>query len=132
MSNSAPFKPLGFMVAAALFGVGFFLIAALYAIGGWWLDSGTGVLRAGLGLMVLGVLAGFSPSGKRWGRACSLWAGAISASTAILFWSGPGTIWPIVLAFSAGITGGAVFVGAVVGSALNSRRHPPDRARKAR
>lgn len=106
----------------ALFVVGFAVVAALQAAGGWWLNSGTGVLRTVLVLLALGVFAALWRSGRPWVRACALWAGAISGMAVVLFWIGPGTIWPIVLAAAAAITAGAVFGGAGLGFVLNKRR----------
>ena len=110
-------KPAPRSEQAALFIVGFAVVATLQAVGGWWLNSGTGVLRTVLVLLALGVFAALWRSGSPWVRACALWTGAISGTTVLLFSIGPGTIWPIVLAFAAAITAGAVFGGAFVGSA---------------
>ena len=111
--NSAPF-----VEKAAWFVFGFAAAATLHAIGGWWLNSGTGVLRTVLVLLALGVFAALWRSGRLWVRACALWAGAISGMTVVLFWMGPGNIWPIVLAFAGGISFGAVFGGALLGSVV--------------
>ena len=116
-------RTVPFVEKAVWFVLGFAAVAASYVVGGWWLNSGTGVLRTVLGLLALGVFAALWRSGRPWIRACALWAGAISGSAAILFSIGPGTIWPIVLAFAAAITAGAVFGGAVVGWAATRPRH---------
>ena len=117
MSFSDSGRPISFVEKAVWFVLGFAIVAASYVVGGWWLNSGTGVLRTVLGLLALGVFAALWRSGSPWIRACALWAGAISGSGVILFSIGPGTIWPIVLVFAAAITAGAVFAGAVVGLA---------------
>ena len=39
----------------------------------------------------------------------------------LLFVTGPGTIWPIVLVFAAGISAAAVFGGAWTGMTLSKR-----------
>ena len=117
MSFSDTRRPVPFVEKAAWFVLGFAVVATSYVVGGWWLNSGSGVLRTVLGLLALGVFAALWRSGSPWIRACALWAGAISGSAAILFSIGPGTIWPIVLAFAAAITAGAVFGGAFVGAA---------------
>jgi hypothetical protein len=118
---------------AALFILGFGAVAMLQAVGGWWLNSGAGVLRAVVVFVVLGVCATRWRSGAPWVRACALWTGAVSGSTTVLFWIGPGNIWPIVLVFAAGITAAAVFGGAFLGSVwARFSRQPPERARNAR
>lgn len=133
MSSSDTRNLTPFAEKAAWFVLGFAVVAALQAVGGWWLNSGTGVLRAVLVLAALGVFAALWRSGRLWVRACAVWAGAVSGSTVFLFWMGPGTIWPIVLAVAGGISLGAVFGGAFLGSVVSGfRRQPPERARKAR
>jgi hypothetical protein len=107
---------------AVWFVLGFAAVATSYVVGGWWLNSGTGVLRTVLVLLALGLFAALWRSGTPWVRACALWAGAISGTTVLLFSIGPGTIWPIVLASAAAITAGAVFVGAFVGYAATRFR----------
>ena len=105
-----------------MFVLGFVAVATSQAVGGWWLNSGTGVLRTVLALVALGVFVGLRRSGALWVRACALWTGAITGTSTILFWLGPGTIWPIVLAIAAAITAAAVFGGAFLGSALTRFR----------
>jgi len=117
MSSSDTHKRVPFVEKTVWFALGFAAVAMLHAVGGWWLNSGTGVLRIVLVLLPLGAFAALWRSGSPWVRACALWAGAVSGSTVVLFSIGPGTIWPIVLAFAAAITAGAVFGGAFVGSA---------------
>jgi hypothetical protein len=111
-------KPAPRSEQAALFVIGFAVVAAMQAVGGWWLNSGTGVLRTALVLLALGVFAAIWRSGSPWVRACALWAGAISGTAVVLFTIGPGTIWPIVLAAAAAITAGAVIGGTLLGSAV--------------
>lgn len=118
-----------FIEKAIWFAVAFGAIVVLQAVGGWWLNSGSGVLRAVLTLIALGAIAGFSRAGQPWGRAASLWLGAMAGSTTVLFATGPGTIWPIVLATAAAVSGAAVFIGAFLGSlAAGARRRPSERA----
>jgi hypothetical protein len=118
---------------AAWFAAGLVVIAALHAAGGWWLNSGSGVLRTVIGLAAVGLLAGSRGSPGLWTRAGTLWAGAISATAMLLIWIGPGTLWPIVLVIAAAIAAMAVFGGAFLASAFSGRgRQPPERARKAR
>jgi hypothetical protein len=115
-------RPIPFVEKAAWFVLGFAVVATLYVVGGWWLNSGTGVLRTVLVLLALGVIAAVWRSGSPWVRACALWAGAISGTTVLLFSIGLGTIWPIVLVSAAAITAGAVFGGAFVGFAATRFR----------
>jgi len=88
---------------------------------GWWLNSGTGVLRTSAVLFAMGFLIALARSESPWRKAAALWAGAFGGITGVLFWSGPGTIWPIVLVFAAAITAGSIFAGSWAGSAARSR-----------
>ena len=107
---------------APIFVLGVLAIVALQTMSGWWLDSGQRVLRACVVLFALGVFTGLWRSEGTWVRACALWAGAIAGSTGVLLWTGPGTIWPIVLAFAAAISAAAVFAGTVFGLGVNKLR----------
>jgi len=107
---------------APLFVLGVLTIVALQAMGGWWLDSGQRVLRACVVLFALGVVIGLWRSQGAWVRACVLWAGAIAGSTGVLLWTGPGNLWPIVLAFAAAISAAAVFGGTVFGLGVDRLR----------
>jgi hypothetical protein len=109
-------KPLGTIEKAVWFLLGVVAIGSVHAASGWWLNSGAGVLRTVLVLLAFGAFAAFQQAGNRWVRASSLWAGATCCTTALLFWTGPGTIWPIVLAIGTGITAAAVFGGALLGA----------------
>lgn len=122
MSTTDIPKSITLVEKAGWFVAGFAVIASLQATTGWWLNSGTGVLRAVLVLLALGGFAAVWRPPSPWVRAGALWAGAISGSAAVLFWMGPGTIWPIVLAAAAGLTAGAVFGGAFLGSVLTGFR----------
>jgi hypothetical protein len=121
MSFTGPRKPTPWPEKAMLFVSAFAFVAAVHALAGWWLNSGAAMLRTAAILAALGAVAAFGHVGTLWARACSLWAGAMSAMAAALFWSGPGTIWPIVLVVSAGISAGAIFGGAWVGAAVARR-----------
>jgi len=101
--------------------VGSVVVWALDAANGWWLNSGSGVLRTSLALSGLGLFATVWSSGHPRTRAVALWAGALGAMVVLLFRSGPGTIWPIVLVFSAAISAGAVFAGTLAGLLLSKR-----------
>jgi hypothetical protein len=95
------------------------------ALGGWWLNSGAGVLRVAVILFALGLVVAFLRSGPPWLRAAWLWAGAMAGTTAALFWLGPGRIWPIVLVVAAVATAAAIFAGASVGRVVNKIRRQP-------
>jgi hypothetical protein len=125
MSSSDSPKLARFVETAAWFVLGIAVVPALQSVGGWWLNSGTGVLRAVLVLGALGVFSTLWRSGRPWARACPLWAGASSGSMVVLFWIGPGSIWPIVLVIAAGLSAGAVFGGALLGSAVTRFRRQP-------
>jgi hypothetical protein len=106
----------------ALFVLGVVTIVVLQALGGWWLDSGLGVAQAFAVWFGLGIVAGLWRSKGTWVRACALWAGAIAGSTAVLFWTGPGNIWPIALIFAAAITTAAIFGGTAIGVGIDRLR----------
>ena len=113
-------------VLATIEGLGSFIVGllvtrALYIANGWWLDSGREVARTGLVLAGLGAFAAIWRFGNPWLRAGSLWAGALLEMTMLLFLTGPGTIWPIVLVFAAVISGAAVFAGAWTGTIVSKR-----------
>ena len=83
--------------------------------GGWFLNSGVGVRLVGKTFVVVGLLAGFSRFGAP--VVAQIIAGAMLAMTAVLIATGPGTIFPIVLAFGAVIVSGATGLGFGVGAA---------------
>jgi hypothetical protein len=64
---------------------------------GWWLDSGRGVT------VMMAMLCALSLALVWLDRRAplALWAGVVNATTVILFMVGPGTIFPIVIAFAA-------------------------------
>ncbi|HVC20338.1 MAG TPA: hypothetical protein VNE16_09685 [Vicinamibacterales bacterium] len=81
---------------------------------GWWLDSSRGVAVALVLLFALGVVFALGRPARPWRRAGALCVGAFAGSAAILFWNGPGTIWPIVLVMAAALSTFAVLAGAGV------------------
>ena len=113
-------------VVMTIEGVGAFIVGllvtrALYIANGWWLDSGREVLRTSLVLAALGAFVAAWRFGRPWLRAGGVWAGALVEMTMLLVLTGPGTIWPIVLVFAAGISAAAVFGGAWTGMTLSKR-----------
>jgi hypothetical protein len=116
MSSDAPF-----VNRFSAFASGFLAVVLLQAGWGWWLNSGRGVLRTSLVLLVWSMVVAAARQGSnRWDRALAIWLGAISGSMAALFWIGPGTIWPIVLAMAAVLSGVAVIAGTLVGASVRS------------
>jgi len=71
---------------------------------GWWLDSGRGVAFM---MALLGALSmGFVWLDRK--APLALWIGMMNATTVILFMTGPGTIFPIVMAFAAALSAFAI------------------------
>ncbi len=117
--------PIGaamYVKRAGAFGSGLLAVVSLHAVYGWWLNSGARVLGTLLVLLVLSAVVSLSGAKGHWDRAVALWLGAISASAAVLFWIGPGSIWPIALAVAAALSAGAVLAGTLIGVAANARR----------
>ncbi len=90
---------------------------------GWWLNSGRGVAITALALAVLAALV--ATRALKWpfraGEAAALaalWAGANIGMAVMLFRTGPGTIFPIVLVVGAGISAIAVGAGSLAGALL--------------
>jgi hypothetical protein len=86
---------------------------------GWWLNTTHGVVVTSLVLALLAVAIAvaaarpLSPGTLQ--RPLGLWAGANIGLALVLFRAGPGNIFPIVLAFGAGISALAVGAGSLVG-----------------
>jgi hypothetical protein len=77
---------------------------------GWWLDSGRGVA------LMMATLCALSIALVWFDRRAPLavWVGMINATIVILFAIGPGTIFPIVMAFAAGLSALAIVPGWVL------------------
>jgi len=86
---------------------------------GWWLNTGYGVALTSLVLALLAVAIGATSARPLVPRsmppAIALWAGANIGLAFVLFRVGPGTIFPIVLLFGAGISAIAVGAGSILG-----------------
>ena len=86
---------------------------------GWWLNTGEGVAITSLVLALLAAAIAVpaaqlsSPSLR---RPVALWAGANVGLALVLFKGSPGNIFPIVLAFGAGISALAVGAGSLIGT----------------
>ena len=80
------------------FAAGFLVSLLLQASGGWWLNSTRGVVTTTAVLFGMAVATTVLAAGPRSRHAVALGLGSISGMAAALFWTGPGTIWPIVLA----------------------------------
>lgn len=90
-------------------------VAYLQSRTGWWLNSGTGVVFTMAVLFLLAALIATWRAGSPWARARALWVGSMTGLAASLVWTGPGTIWPIVLIVSSMITACTVLAGSGVG-----------------
>jgi hypothetical protein len=101
--------------------VGVLSVVWLQVAYGWWLNSGIGVVRTSTVLFVLGFLIAAWRSGSPRRRSFGLWLGAIAAMTAVLFKTGPGNIWPIVLVVASGLSAVAVFSGSWIGRRVRAR-----------
>lgn len=89
--------------------------------GGWWLNSGRGVLTT-MAILFGTAIGVCLRSDAPWFRATAMSIGALAGMTATLFWIGPGTIWPIVLVVAAALTCTAVYAGAGVARIVGPRR----------
>lgn len=84
---------------------------------GWFLNSGLGVRVIGRTFIVTGILAGLlRQSGLI--DAALIVSGAVLAMMIVLFSIGPGTIFPIVVAFGTAVVFGATAIGALAGVAV--------------
>ena len=90
-------------------------VAYLQSRTGWWLNSGTGVVFTMAVLFLMAALIATWRAGSPWARARALWVGSMTGLAASLVWTGPGTIWPIVLIVSSMITACTVLAGSGVG-----------------
>ena len=85
-------------------------------IGSWFLDSGTAAVSMLGALFAVAALVGATVrSGHPLTRGLGVAAGACAAMTLVLFRVGPGTIFPIVLAFGGALITVTSVAGAVVG-----------------
>jgi hypothetical protein len=89
-------------------------------IDGWWLDSSRGVLRTVGALLLAGVAVAVWQKRMSWSGGTALWAGAVVGMAVVLFQTGPGTIWPIVLIIGGAVSAAAVFGGVLLGRGLNN------------
>jgi len=99
------------------------LLAAMLSqmASGWWLNSGRGVV-ATMAVLFGTAIGVCLRSDAPWFRATAMAIGAIAGMTAMLFWIGPGTIWPIVLVVAAALTCTAVYAGAGLTRIVRHRR----------
>lgn len=108
------------LLALALLGGIAAALAQRFTPTGWWLNSRQGVVLTTCLLAMLAVPLGAAalswplrPRSARWPGA--LWAGANIGLAIVLFRAGPGSIFPIVLAFGGGISAIAIGAGSAVG-----------------
>ena len=93
--------------------------------GDGWLVAGLGAARAACvrRAVRVGCLRGVSGDRKEPGFAPAPYGQARSPGRpSCSLWTGPGNLWPIVLAFAAAISAAAVFSGAVFGLGANKLR----------
>jgi hypothetical protein len=102
---------------AAIVVLGFSAAVVLHAANGWWLNSRQRALPMMVALLLLALLTALWRPARPWASAAALWTGAFAAMAIILFSIGPGTIWPLVLAAAAIISGAAVCIGATIAAA---------------
>ena len=115
-------RPLALLGGAALFtAVQVWLLQSTAPIpgvedSGWFLNSGRGVATVGLAFTIAGAMVGLV---RRDGeiRAMLVAAGGAVAMVVVLFRIGPGTIFPIVLAFGTLIVVAATALGTGLGIA---------------
>jgi hypothetical protein len=100
--------------------VGAAVAASLQGVAGWWLNSGEGVAVTLTGVFACAVLFAWRGGASR-PRATALWVGVMAGLAARLVVMGPGTIWPIVLAVSAGLTAVTTVAGTRIGDVLHGR-----------
>jgi hypothetical protein len=93
------------------------LLSAIYmqTVTGWWLNSGRGVAYADTMFFVLSLVVGCFGARLLPVRVAALWVGVQIGLTAFLFWTGPGTIFPLVIFGGGLISGFAICVGGGVG-----------------
>jgi hypothetical protein len=101
--------------------IGLLTAMLLQMTGGWWLDSGRGVATTMAVLFGTAIGVCLRSDAPRL-QATAMCIGAIAGMTAVLFWIGPGTIWPIVLVVAAALTCTAVYAGAGVARLVRRRR----------
>lgn len=122
------------MSKAIAFAGGVLLFAAVQAIlfrvaipvpaiksGGWFLNTGTGAASVAASFLVLGAVIGLS---RRNGILDAMFAalGGVVAMTAILFWLGPGNIFPIVVIFGTFVIGCSTCFGLAISTIAGGSR----------
>jgi len=106
------------MTVATCF-LGVTVVACAQSALGWWLNSGSGIATVMGSLFVVAILLGIRTHSLPVVLAdvAGFWIGCVSGATAILAWTGPGTIWPIVVVVGASLMTMAITIGLVVGRA---------------
>ena len=98
--------------------LGLAVIVVMHFVGGgWWLDTGDRV-RTMLTVLaaasfVVGVTSPITSPKNTWLPGLHFWTGFTVGMVVILFLSGPGSIWPIVLVIGSGMAGMVILVGFV-------------------
>jgi hypothetical protein len=94
---------------------GFMAAALSQPEGGWWLDSGRGVMVTLMSSFLAAALFEGLRPGDRDCEVAPLWLGTMTGLAACLWSFGPSTIWPIVLVVSAVLTAASVVTGSLFG-----------------
>lgn len=84
--------------------------------GGWWLDAGDRVRTALTLVAVASFVVGVTWPKNTWLPALHFWIGFSAGMAAILFLSGPGNLWPIVLVIGMGMAAMVVTAGFGIGA----------------
>ena len=87
---------------------------------GWFLNSGRGVAAMAIAFALMGALIGFTRRASV-REAMLAGSGAVLAMIVMLFSIGPGTIFPIVIAFGTAMIAGATAAGTALGIELGRR-----------
>jgi hypothetical protein len=94
---------------------------------GWWLNSSWGVAVTSAALALTAIAVRFrtrSVRNQAVAASAALWFGANIGFAVVLFRSGPGTLFPIVLIIGAGIAAVAVGAGSLMGAIVSGGATP--------
>ena len=89
----------------------------------WFLNSGKAVAFTATCLLAVGAIVGASASSDRQEsvvQGCNVAAGALAAMAVVLFLTGPGNLFPIVLVIAAVVAAASSIAGAVAGWGFGS------------
>ena len=89
----------------------------------WFLNSGKAVAFTAICLLAVGAVVGASAASGRQEsvvHGCCVAAGALAAMAVVLFLTGPGNLFPIVLMFAAAVAAASSIAGALAGWVFGS------------